>query len=294
VLAGIEAMQRPELFVTVSAVDKSNRSLGKAEFSNYGPYATISAPGVGIYSSVGKNDYQIMDGTSMAAPIVTGAIALMKSLNDSLTTKQIICILQSTGLPTQGNIGKLIQLDKALEKVKSGEIVDCTPAPSTGDVQVLLSWNNYNDLDLICTDPEGASVWFKNKRVASGGQLQIDMNVEYPDSKTPIENIFWEPNAAPNGTYNVYLLYYARHESTIDETPYTVKIKYGEKTDEYKGVIKKENNAINICSFTLGDIGNINSPPVIDRQSQLEQERERLQGELDRVNEELKRIGNHR
>jgi hypothetical protein len=305
VLAGIEALQRPELFVTVSAVDKDNRNFGKAEFSNYGSYSTISAPGVGIYSSVGKNDYQIMDGTSMAAPIVTGAIALMKSLNDTLTTKQIICILQSTGLPTQGHIGKLIQLDKALQKVKSGETVDCTPAPSTGDVQVLLSWNNYNDLDLICTDPQGASVWFKNKRVPSGGQLEIDMNVEYPDSKTPIENIYWEQDGAPNGTYNVYLLYYKRHESNMDETSYTVIVKYGEQTDEYKGVIKKEDNAINICSFTLGDAGNIQNPsssnpntPDIpssnDRQSQLEQERERLQQELDRVNEELRRIGNYR
>jgi subtilisin family serine protease len=294
VLAGIDPIQRPELFVTVSAVDKNNRNLSKAEFSNYGSFSTISAPGVGIYSSIGENDYKTLDGTSMAAPIVTGAIALMKSLNNTLTTKQIICILQSTGLETQGNIGKLIQLDKALEMVKSGETVDCTPAPSTGDVQILLSWNNYNDLDLICTDPQGATVWYKNTRTPSGGQLQIDMNREYPDSRTPIENIFWQPGGAPNGTYNVYLLYYAKHESAIDETPYTIKVKYGDKTDEYQGAIKKEDKAINICTFTLGNAGNFATPPANDRRSQLEQERERLQGELDRVNEELKRIGNNR
>ncbi|GAP71388.1 hypothetical protein SAMD00024442_11_52 [Candidatus Symbiothrix dinenymphae] len=302
VLAGIEPMQRPELFVTVSAVDKNNRNFGKAGFSNYGSYSTISAPGVDIYSSVGVGDYQTMDGTSMAAPIVTGAIALMKSLNDTLTTKQIICILQGTGLPAQGNIGNLIQLDKALQKVKSGETVDCTatPTPSTGDVQVFLSWNNYNDLDLICTDPQGASVWYKNKRVPSGGQLEIDMNVEYPDSKTPIENIYWAQGGAPNGTYNVYLRYFKKHESNIDETPYTIKVKHGEKTDEYQGVIKKEDNAINICTFTLGDAGNIqnpgnpSTPPSANRRSQLEQERNRLQEELARVNAELRRIENSR
>ncbi|MDR1937444.1 MAG: S8 family serine peptidase [Tannerellaceae bacterium] len=286
VLAGIDAMQRPELFVTVSAVDKNNRNLNKAEFSNYGPYATISAPGVGIYSSVGKDGYQTMDGTSMAAPIVTGAIALMKSLNDTLTTKQIICVLQNTGLDTQGNIGKLIQLDRALEVLNLGEAIDCTPAPSTGDVQILLSWNNYNDLDLICTDPQGETVWHKNQRVPSGGQLEIDMNREYPDSRTPIENIFWQLGGAPNGTYKVYLRYYAKHETNIDETPYTVKVKYGDKTDVYQGIIKKEDKTINICTFTFGDAGN--------RRSQLEQERRRLQQELDSVNDELKRIGDNK
>jgi subtilisin family serine protease len=292
VLAGIDAIQRPELFITVSATDKNNRSFNKAEFSNYGSYSTISAPGVGIYSSIGKNDYQTMDGTSMAAPIVTGTVALMKSINDTLTTKQIICILQTTGLETQGNIGNLIQLDKALQKVQSGDTVDCTPPPSTGDVQVLLSWNNYNDLDLICTDPQGAFVWFKNKRVPSGGQLQIDMNVEYPDSKTPIENIYWQQGGAPNGTYNVYLLYYRRHESAINETPYNIKVIYGGKTEGYSGTIKKEDKAVHIGSFTLGTTGSL--LPTNVRRLQLEQERDRLQQELGRVNDELRKIENGR
>jgi subtilisin family serine protease len=296
VLTGIEALQRPELFVVVSAVDKNSRNFGKAEFSNYGSYSTISAPGVDIYSTVGKNDYTVMSGTSMAAPVVTGAIALMKSLNDSLTTKQIICILQTTGLETQGNIGKLIQLDKALEKVKSNETVDCTHVPSTGDVQILLNWNNYNDLDLCCTDPQGATVWFKNKRVSSGGQLEIDMNVEYPDSKTPIENIYWVTGGAPNGTYNVDLLYYRQHESDINETPYNIQVKYGEKTEDYNGVIKKEDTILHICSFTLGTTGNNlqnpNNPPSNNRKSQLERERNRLQQELNRVNNELRKLSN--
>jgi subtilisin family serine protease len=297
VLAGIDALQRPELFITVSATGKNNQSFGKASFSNYGQFSTVSAPGVGIYSSIGTNDYKTMDGTSMAAPIVSGAVALMKSINDTLTNKQIICILQNTGVETQGNIGKLIQLDKALEKIQSGDTIDCTPVPSTGDVQILLSWNNYNDLDLICTDPYGESVFFRNRRVSSGGQLEIDMNVEYPDSKTPIENIYWPHDGAPNGTYNVYLWYYRRHTS-INETPYNIQVKYGEKTEDYNGVIKKEDNTIHICTFTLGTAGNSpqnpGSPPADNRRSQLEQERDRLQKELDRVKDELRRIGNSR
>jgi hypothetical protein len=304
VLAGIDALHRPELFITVSAVDNNNQNFNKADFSNYGQFSTISAPGVGIYSSVGENDYQIMDGTSMAAPIVAGAVALMKSLNDSITSKQIICILQNTGLETQGDIGKLLQLDKALEKVKSGVAVDCAPSPSTGDVQVLLSWNNYNDLDLIVTDPHNESVWFKNRRVSSGGQLEIDMNVEYPDSKTPIENIYWQQEGAPIGTYNVYLLYFRQHEN-IAASPYKITVKQGDKTDEYTGTINNEKDINHICSFFLGNASSVQNPPNSNanspntlpshnRRSQLEQERDRLQQELERVNNELSRIRNSR
>ena len=300
-LAGIDALHRPELFITVSAVDRNNRAYSRADFSNYGQYSDISAPGVGIYSSAGKNGYQTMDGTSMATPIISGAVALMKSLNNSLTTKQILCILQGTGAETQGSIGKLLQLDKALQTVESGDTVDCTPAPTTGDVQVLLSWNNYNDLDLIVTDPYRESVWYKNRSVPSGGQLEIDMNVEYPDSKKPIENIYWPQGSAPNGTYNVYLLYFRKHEN-VAENAYKITVKYGGKSVEYAGTIGTEKEAVHICTFSLGNAGsdqnppvtnpaNPDSPPAYDQRTRLEQERDRLQRELDRVNNELKRIG---
>jgi subtilisin family serine protease len=291
ILAGIDALQRPDQFITVSAIDRNNSSLNKANFSNYGPYSKISAPGVGIYSTVGANSYQIMDGTSMAAPIVTGAVALMKSINPNLTTKQIICILQNTGLPVNDNIGKLIQIDKALQKVKSGEKLDCTATPSTGDVQVLLNWDNYNDLDLCCTDPNGETVWFKNKSVSSGGQLDIDMNVDYPGSITPVENIYWPSGKAPNGSYNVYLINYKNHEPYINNTPYTIKVKYGGKNQVYKGIIKKEDKSLHICSFTLGNPTSPNAP-INDQTNSLIQQREKLQKELDRIDRELKEIRN--
>jgi subtilisin family serine protease len=292
VLAGIDALQRPELFITVSATDKNNRNFSKADFSNYGQFSTVSAPGVDIYNCIGKNGYASFNGTSMAAPIVTGAVALMKSLDNTITNRQIICILQGTGLETQGNIGKLIQLDKALEKVKAGGEIDCTPAPLTGDVQVLLSWNNYNDLDLICTDPDENVVFFKNRYVPSGGQLQIDMNVEYPGSHNPFENIFWKQGDAPNGTYNVYLLFYKKH-TDIQDNPYKIKVKYGAKEDVYEGTISNVGKPIHICSFTFG-VPAENTPSVNDRRHQLEQERNRLQSELDRVENELRRIANSR
>lgn len=297
-LAGVNPMNRPKNFIIVSAVDKSNREFRKTGFSNFGDYSTVSAPGVDIYSSVGKNEYTVMDGTSMAAPIVSGAIALMKSLKEDLTAEQIICILQSTGKPANGKIGNLIQIDNALRKVISGDLSDCNSrpeTPSTGDVQILLSWDNYNDLDLACIDPSNEPVWFKNKRSASGGRLEIDMNVNYPDSKTPIENIFWPSGGAPNGTYNVYLVYYKKHEN-IDETPYKITVKYGGKTEEYTGKIKRADNSIPICTFTLGSVNNPTNPddsntPTVGRsKEELINERRNLQKQLDQVDLELRNV----
>jgi subtilisin family serine protease len=246
-----------------------------------------------------------MDGTSMAAPIITGSIALMKSLNKDLTAEQIKCLLQGTGKPVDGNVGNMVQLDQVLAKVKSGDFSNCQSQddqpeiPSTGDVQVLLSWNNYNDLDLSCTDPFGNTVSFNTTRVNSGGMLEIDTNRAYPDSETPIENIFWPTGGAPSGTYKVFLTYYGRH-TPVNDSPYTIKVKYGNKTEEFTGTIKEEDGRILIGSFTLGNgTGSGNGtgpgqPPASgnERKNELLREMEQLKNKMELLERELRNIGN--
>lgn len=126
VLSGMDETKRGENTIRVSAVDQN---LKKADFSNYGNYASqgvnfsdISAPGVDIYSAGPANGYGFCPGTSMAAPIVTGAVALMKSVNPNLTNSQIIDILNKTGktVDREGHIGKLIQVRDALEQAANG------------------------------------------------------------------------------------------------------------------------------------------------------------------------------
>jgi hypothetical protein len=288
-LAGVNPMSRPKNFIVVSAVDKSNRQYKKAGFSNYGSFSTVSAPGVSIYSAVGKNGYMTMNGTSMAAPIVAGTVALMKSINPDLSAEQIACILKATGLPAIGKVGNLIQIDKALQTVKSKESQPCESSqsiPSTGDVQVTLSWDNYNDLDLVCIDPMNDTVWFQNKRSGSGGQLEIDMNANAMDSKNPIENIYWPIGRAPNGTYHVYLIYYKKHID-INDTQFKITVKYGGKTEVFTGNIKREDNSMPVCTFTLESTNN-SSPSSMKNKDKLIRERENLKKRLNRIDRELK------
>lgn len=84
---------------TVSAV---NTSLRKASFSNYGSVVQIASPGVNILSTVPGGKYQAWDGTSMAAPIVSGIAAILKAQNPSLSPTDIASLLDSTARNVSG------------------------------------------------------------------------------------------------------------------------------------------------------------------------------------------------
>jgi hypothetical protein len=253
-MAGIEPMHRSQDVIVVAAVSKDHNPLyDKAHFSNYGSYTDVSAPGVDILSTMGNSKYENMSGTSMAAPIVAGAIALIKSVNRPLSTSQIRTILQETGIEVNGNVGKLIQLDKALAKATNADInlIDTHPEPSTGSVQVLLEWHNYNDLDLICVDPTGETVWYRNKRVTSGGMLEIDMNAGSQYSSSPIENIYWPQSGAPKGKYAVGVLYYKRHDTQQATSDFKVTVRYGNMEETHDNTAQTQGETIKICEFTL-------------------------------------------
>lgn len=62
----------------------------RSDFSNYGSKSVdIFAPGSSIYSTVPNKTYEYYNGTSMAAPFVTGVAALMLSINPDLSAKEL-------------------------------------------------------------------------------------------------------------------------------------------------------------------------------------------------------------
>jgi subtilisin family serine protease len=118
ILSSIPPENRNTVALTVGAVDEK---LYPTDFTNYGDCTDISAPGKEIYSSFPIADFASCDGTSMAAPIVTGTIALMKTLNKNLTVEQARNVLHRTGMDVYGNMPPMVQVNLALEAVKQGD-----------------------------------------------------------------------------------------------------------------------------------------------------------------------------
>ena len=89
--------------IVVGATDQEGK---RSDFSNYGKLVDVSAPGSSIMSTVDLGTtvskgagYTEYDGTSMAAPQVAGVIALMKSVDPSLTAERAKQILKQSSKP---------------------------------------------------------------------------------------------------------------------------------------------------------------------------------------------------
>jgi subtilisin family serine protease len=114
VLAGIDPMKRSQNTVVVGAV---GRDKTLADFSNIGEFVKIFAPGVDIYSSLPDNKFGVLDGTSMASPIVAGCVALIKSSHPEITNEELMKLILETGDEVDGDSGILIRVDKILAKL---------------------------------------------------------------------------------------------------------------------------------------------------------------------------------
>jgi subtilisin family serine protease len=95
--------------ISVAASDEADR---RAPFSNWGSSVTISAPGSGILSTFLDHGYATWSGTSMSAPLVSGAVALRLEMAPSGDPDDAADALEETaapldiqGTPWEGKMG---------------------------------------------------------------------------------------------------------------------------------------------------------------------------------------------
>ena len=94
---GISSKQYPCAYdnvICVAAIDSDNTS---ASYSNYGSWVDLAAPGTSIFSTDYNDTYLTQSGTSMATPMVAGAIGLIKTLFDKNQT-EALSALNNTGI----------------------------------------------------------------------------------------------------------------------------------------------------------------------------------------------------
>ncbi|NNE15513.1 MAG: S8 family serine peptidase [Saprospiraceae bacterium] len=84
-------------WLEVGALSYENGEKLAAPFSNYGQAnVDLFAPGMEIYSTVPNDEYEPLQGTSMAAPVVAGVAAVLRSYFPTLTAVQVKNILMQS------------------------------------------------------------------------------------------------------------------------------------------------------------------------------------------------------
>ena len=108
--------------IAVAAVDSAGRM---ADFSSAGPTPIslgfkpdVSAPGINVLSSLSRGKFGTLDGTSMAAPAVAGAAALLKQRHPTWTAAEIKSALVQTGDPAR------VGAAEALATREGGGVID--------------------------------------------------------------------------------------------------------------------------------------------------------------------------
>jgi len=91
--------------ISVAAINQFNELAG---FSHTGATSVdIGAPGVDIYSTLPNDSYGFQQGTSMAAPHVTGVAALLAAFNPEATAREIRQAILSTAVPNSSLAGQV-------------------------------------------------------------------------------------------------------------------------------------------------------------------------------------------
>jgi serine protease len=148
------------------AVGASTISQTRAEYSNYGSELDLIAPGGTNGNPIWQETFNCngggyvlcgFNGTSMAAPHVSGAAAILRSLAPAATPGQIRTALAESALDL-GSAGKdaqtgfgLLQIDAAIEAISSvGGLVDPCPTGAACDRVTLVDaggqWHRWHSL----------------------------------------------------------------------------------------------------------------------------------------------------
>ncbi|MCR4411360.1 MAG: S8 family serine peptidase [Thermoguttaceae bacterium] len=180
-------------FDNVVAVASTDRYDGLSGFSNYGPTSVdLAAPGSGILSTLRGGGYGLKSGTSMAAPHVTGAIALVWSAYPTLDYRAVISRIlgsvdRAAALSGKIATGGRLNVDRAL----SGAAADTAASHAATTTAAALAFANTTPVALrhrvtvvsSITVPEDVVVGDVNVtlRIAHTNDANLNIYLRAPD-----------------------------------------------------------------------------------------------------------------
>jgi hypothetical protein len=101
----------------------------------------------------------------------------------------------------------------------------------SGRVQIILAWDDRNDLDLVMICPNGERLYFDHRQ-ACGAVLDVDRNAgSNPLTPTPVENIVFAAEPAP-GRYRIIVWHFQNNPPAPASSPYRVTVKREGRPDQ--------------------------------------------------------------
>jgi Subtilase family len=171
----INALSVPACISTAISVGATTKSNTVPGYSNTASFLNLFAPGgdlsggtSDIYSSVPGGSFDYEGGTSMAAPHVAGAFAVLKQQSPSASVSDLLSVLKATGVPITDSRNNVIKPRIRLANNPwvaryIGTDVCCHSKISgdgSGNVYVVATDSSW--IDIIKYDPYGRQIWAAN------------------------------------------------------------------------------------------------------------------------------------
>jgi subtilisin family serine protease len=177
--------------VAVGAVDRDGR---RASFSSWGPGVSLLAPGQAVVTTDLESGMTAKSGTSLAAPVVAGAAALLRSLHPDWTAEQIAAVLLRSAADPAGAADA-----RGARLIQSGAAVGA-PSRVTIDLEGLDQGDSFHERVPFRGTIQGAAVrgWqVLVRRSLSGEWTRLAGNPR----GVPIDTLFaeWDVAAEPEG-----------------------------------------------------------------------------------------------
>ena len=155
-----EVYYSPACFDEVICVASCSDTTYVSDFSNYGTYCDVAAPGENIVSSHLDNTYKSMSGTSMSAPFITAAVAYILSQSPNFTFDDVMARILENVKPCKGRtVGKYLNAEYVTRQ-KEPSI-----SPEFSYVKTLFS--TPFELELSCED-ESAEIYYTTSYMIDG------------------------------------------------------------------------------------------------------------------------------
>ena len=130
----VDGLAAPGCISSAIGVGSTTKADALSSFSNAASFLSLLAPGSSIVSSVPGGGFASLSGTSMAAPHVTGAWAVLKGRKPGASVAEILTALSATGLPIAdgrsgaSTVSRRIRVDRAVAALTTTVIALDTPA----------------------------------------------------------------------------------------------------------------------------------------------------------------------